>query len=70
MKGYPTSLSLDRRQPEMLSETYIESVYTPPILGRQAGVAYALTDRDYGAKGYTRKVFVNGIEALELVVKA
>lgn len=70
MKGYPKSLPLDKRQPEMLTESYIESVYTPPIHGRQAGVAYALSDRDYTAKGYTRKVVVNGIEGLQLVVKS
>lgn len=70
LKSYPQGVALDRRQPEMLTENYIERVYTPPILGAQAGVRWNMTDRDYTSMATMRKVAVNGIEALQLVVKA
>jgi hypothetical protein len=69
LKSYPIGVALDKRQPEMLTESYIERVYTPPIYGAQAGVRYNMTDRDYTSRASMRKVAVNGIEALELVVR-
>lgn len=69
MKSYPDKLPLDKRQPEMISESYIERVYTPPIFGAQAGVRWNMTDRDYTSKATMRKVSVNGIEALEMVIR-
>jgi hypothetical protein len=69
LKSYPIGVALDKRQPEMLTENYVERIYTPPIFGAQAGVRYNMTDRDYTSRASMRKVAVNGIEALELVVR-
>ncbi len=71
MKGYPDKLNLDKRQPEMITEAYVERVYTPPIFGHQAGVRWNLTDLDYTSKAFTRKVRIpeTPIEGLELVVR-
>ncbi len=69
LKSYPIGVALDKRQPEMLTENYVERIYTPPIFGAQAGVRWNMTDRDYTSRASMRKVAVNGIEALELVVR-
>lgn len=69
LKSYPIGVALDKRQPEMLTESYIERVYTPPIFGAQAGVRWNMSDRDYTSKAAMCKVAVNGIEALQMVVR-
>lgn len=69
LKSYPIGVALDKRQPEMLTENYVERIYTPPIFGAQAGVRWNMTDRDYTSRASMRKVAVNGIEALELVIR-
>lgn len=69
LKSYPIGVALDKRQPEMLTENYVERIYTPPIFGAQAGVRWNMSDRDYTSKAAMRKVSVNGIEALEMVVR-
>lgn len=69
LKSYPKGVALDRRQPEMLTENYVERIYTPPIFGAQAGVRWNMSDRDYTSRASMRKVAVNGIEALQMVVR-
>ncbi len=71
IKGYPDRLSLDKRQPEMITESYVERVYLPPIWGRQAGIRWNMTDFDYSSRAFVRRVRIpeTEIEGYELVVK-